>query len=210
MALEPRDLGRNPGTSAFSKIGGVRGLPDEEAFAFFNGLFQAAVEAKDDGNWARVEQLIQEWEDRLTSRTRPDALRFASSPWTPFTKPLSRATVAIITAGGVYLEGQEPFAVDGDTSYRLLAKDTPRDQYRVAHTHYDTSGVIEDVNCVYPIDRMRELEAEGVIGKLLDPGVGFMGYIPGPMVDRLVQESAPEVARRLRDAGVEAALIGTT
>ncbi|MBI4497031.1 MAG: hypothetical protein HY689_03910 [Chloroflexi bacterium] len=210
MALDVRDLARNPGTTPFSKIGGVRGLSDEQALQFFNGLFVAAMEAKDDGNWARVEQFIQEWEDRLTGRTRPDALRFETSPWTPFTRPLAAATVALITTGGVYLDGQEPFNVDGDVSYRPLPTDMPRDRYRVAHTHYDTSGVKEDVNCVYPIERMRELEAEGIIGRLAAEGYGFMGYIPGPLLDRLVNETAPEVARRLRAAGVDAALIGTT
>jgi D-proline reductase (dithiol) PrdB len=210
MALEARDLGKHPGTLPFSKIGAVRTLNDEQALQFFNGLFQAAVEAKEDGNWTRVEQFLTSWEDQFTSRSRPDAIRFDVTPWTPFSKAISQATVALITTGGVYIEGQEVFNTDGDVSYRVLPKYTPRDRYRVAHTHYDTSGVTEDVNCVYPIDRLREMEAEGRIGKLVDDCYGFMGYIPGPLVDRLVQETVPDVARRLRAAGVEAALIGTT
>lgn len=211
MALELNDLARMPRTAAFSKMGRVRTLSEEEAVAFFNGLFVAAVEAKDDGNWGRVERFLQTWEDKFMGvAAPPDAIRFTSSPWTPFTTALSQATVALITTAGVYVEGQEPFDTDGDPSFRALPKGTPRDHYRVAHTHYDTSAVNEDVNSVYPIDRLRELEAEGIIGKLAQECYGFMGYIPGTFVDRLVREGAPEAARRLKDAAVDAALIGTT
>lgn len=216
MPLEPRDLGKSPSLNmAFSKIQNVRNLPDDQALEFFNGLYQAAVLAKDDGNWKQVEQFLEQWEQRLVSRARPDAIHFETSPWTPFQTPLNLAKVALIGTGGVYIPGeQQPYNTDGDFSYRIIPKTTAGGRLGVAHTHYDLSGAQQDINVIFPLDRMRELENEGVIGQLAQECYGFMGFIPGPldgpMVSGLMKQSAPEVARRLKAAGVQAALIGTT
>lgn len=211
MGLEPQDLGKAPPTMAFSKIRNIARLPDEQALEFFNGVYRSAVEAKEDGDWSRVERLLQMWEDRLTTRSAPDALQFENAPWTPFISPLNHAKVALISTGGVYLkDDQEPYNTDGDTSYRVIPRDTTPDRIGVAHTHYDTSGALKDINVIFPYQRLQELEAEGRIGSFADPCYGFMGFIPRPLVPALMEESAPEVARRLKANGVDAVLIGTT
>ena len=52
VPLTPGDLAKFQAPNmAFSKIQNVRNLPEEDALEFFNGLYQAAVMAKDDGNW---------------------------------------------------------------------------------------------------------------------------------------------------------------
>ena len=66
-----------------------------------------------------------------------------------------------MTTGGVYVEGQTPFDTDGDWSYREIPLDTPLGQLRVAHTHYDTNGVAEDVGSVLAMHRLLDMEAEG-------------------------------------------------
>ena len=95
-----------------------------------------------------------------------------------------------------------------DHTFRVLPIDTPRDKFRVAHVHYDTNGVLEDINTVFPIDILKELAAESSIGSVADTNYGFMGFIPRP--EGLISESAPEVARRLKAEGVDAVLIPTT
>lgn len=211
MALEASDLAKSPPTLAYSKIRNVARLPDDQALEFFNGLYRATVEAKDDGDWTRVEAFLQAWEDRLTGRSAPEALRFESAPWTPLKRPLWEARVALISTGGVYVKGQqEPYNTDGDVSYRIIPKETPKDLLGVAHTHYDTSAALMDINAIFPYERMKELEQEGFIGSFADLAYGFMGFIPRPLVPALLNESAPEVARRLKAEGVEAVLIGTT
>lgn len=211
MALEVRDLAKSPPIMAFSKMGGVARLPEDQALEFFNGLYRATVEAKDSGDWSPVEAFLQMWEDRLTSRVSPNALRFDSSPWTPMRRPLREAKVALISTGGVYIKGQqEPFNTDGDASYRIIPKDISKEMLGVAHTHYDTSGALKDINVIFPYERMKELEEEGVIGSFADSNYGFMGYITGELVSSLTGESGTEVARRLKKDGVDAVLIGTT
>ena len=211
MPLEMADLAKRLPTMEFSKIAGVAGLNDEDGLEFIRGLYRAAVVSKDDGDWTRVETFLDEWETKLISRTRPDALRFEDTPWHPFEKPLKDAKVALIGTGGIYIKGeQEPFDPDGDASFRLIPSSTPAGRLGVSHTHYDTTGADADANVVFPIDRLREMEAEGVIGSLAQTAYGLMGYLVRDHVQTLLEETAPEVARQLVADGVDAAMIGTT
>ena len=45
------------------------------------------------------------------------------------------------------------------------------------HRGYDISGPQEDINCVFPMQRLLEMEAEGVIGELAPTAYSFMGLI---------------------------------
>lgn len=47
-----------------------------------------------------------------------------------------------------------------------------------------------------------------MVGEVLTPTYSFMGYIPEP--SGLINETAPEVAGRLKDEGVDGVVIGTT
>jgi D-proline reductase (dithiol) PrdB len=78
---------------------------------------------------------------------------------------------------------------------------------RVAHKSdaFDHTGVETDKNLVLPLDRLRELAAERMIGEPAPRHFSFMGSIPAP--GRLVDQSAPEVAAKLRDDGVDAVLL---
>ena len=207
MTIRVEDLVKNPGTTPFSRLKYIARQPEEDVVQFLNGLFNLAVEAKDRGDWTGVEELLEGWEETLTRRLTPP-ISYDSSPWTPFTKRLTDARLAVLTTGGIYLDGQEPFDVNGDWSYRAIPKDTPRERFRVAHTHYDTTGVAEDVNCVFPIEHLRAMEQEGLIGSIAEISYSFMGYIPDPT--GLINDTAPEVAWKLREDGVEGVVIGTT
>ncbi len=48
----------------------------------------------------------------------------------------------------------------------------------MSDSYYDTDDAVEDVNCVFPIDRLRELDEDGTIGSVA-PRLwsGFMGRI---------------------------------
>jgi len=127
-----------------------------------------------------------------------------SSPWTPLEKSLNDSKVAIITTAGVHSKSQKPFDVEskkGDWCYREILKDQPSSELMVTHTHYDHSDADADINCVFPIDRLRELENEKIIGRLADMNYGFMGFIPNPTPLR--EGTAKEVAQKLKDADVD-------
>ncbi len=90
-------------------------------------------------------------------------------PWTPFKKPLTESCLAVISTAGFYLEGDEPFDVDsayGDSSFRTIPSNFAKEKLEIAHTHYPHTRVKEDINVLFPIDRLLELVKAKVIGRL--------------------------------------------
>jgi D-proline reductase (dithiol) PrdB len=207
MPIDLRDLVRNPETTSFNRLKYLVRQSEEDVTRFMNQLFNLAAQAKEENDWVPVEQFLNRWEDILTDRLDLP-MAFDSAPWYSFTKPLNQARIAVMTTGGIHLAHQKPFEVDGDHSYREISLDTPLDDFRVAHTHYDTNGVAEDVDAVFAIHRLQELAAEGIVGEAHSPTYSFMGYIRD--VAGLMEISAPEVAQRLKADGVDGVVIGTT
>ncbi len=207
MAIDKMDLIKNPETAPFSKLKYLRRLPEDEVTEFFNRLFNLNVAARDTGDWSLVDHFLEEQGDKIAARVAVP-MAFEDSPWSPFKKRLSESKVAVMTTGGVYVEGQQPFDTDGDWSFREIPLDTPLDQLRVAHTHYDTTGVAEDVDAVLAMHRLLDLEAEGIVREAQTPTYSLMGYIPDP--SGLIEVTGPEVAGRLKDDGVDGVVIGTT
>ena len=207
MAIEKLDLIKNPETAPFSKLKYLKRVSDDEVTEFFNQLFHLNVASRETGDWLAVDRFLEEQEDKIAARVAVP-MAFEDSPWSPFKKRLSESKVAVMTTGGVYVEGQQPFDTDGDWSFREIPLDTPLDQLRVAHTHYDTTGVAEDVDAVLAMHRLLELEAEGIVGEAQTPTYSFMGFIPEP--SGLIEVTGPEVAGRLKDDGVDGVVIGTT
>ena len=131
---------------------------------------------------------------------------FDSSPWTPLEKPLDQCRVALISSGGVYLKHQPPFEDFGnDFSFREIPKDVSLPDLVIRHRGYDHTDADADVNCVFPIDRMRELEAEGFIRELAPVNYTFMGIIYKR--SGLLQEMAPVLAGRLKEGKVDLAFL---
>ena len=207
MPIDLKDLVANPQTTPFSRLKYLVQQSEGDVTRFMNELFNLAALAKEENDWRPVEQFLNRWEEILTDRLELP-MAFDSAPWAPFTKPLPQARIAVLTTGGIHLADQQPFNVDGDWSYREIPLNTPLEDFRVAHTHYDTTGVAEDVDAVFPIHRLQELAAEGMVGEAHSPTFSFMGYIYD--VAGLIEVSAPEVAQRLKDEEVDGAVIGTT
>jgi D-proline reductase (dithiol) PrdB len=100
-------------------------------------------------------------------------------PFTPFEGELSRSFIAIVTAGGVHLNEQEPFNIAdelGDLTYRIIPEDVDSSWLQVTHHHYDHTDADKDINVVFPIDVLRDLQAEGFIKGIAKKHVGYMGY----------------------------------
>jgi D-proline reductase (dithiol) PrdB len=85
------------------------------------------------------------------------------------TKPLSESCIALISAAGVFWKDQDPFepwAVN-DLSFRLVPKDTPLEKLVLYHSYFDHRDAKKDLNCVFPLERLLELERSGHIGRLI-------------------------------------------
>ena len=123
-------------------------------------------------------------------------LQGESIPWVVFEKHLLEAKVALVSTAGVYVKGQKPFRVipgevtsellrykfreKGDPSYRVIPASVDLGELQVAHSYLDTSGASEDINVVFPLGRLRELEEENFIGSVASHHLSFMGYLPYP------------------------------
>ena len=98
--------------------------------------------------------------------TRPLELSRYCVPFTPFHGRLEDVTVCLVTTAAVRGKDDVPFQTEGDTSWRVVPAEAQAQDLRYDDTHYDHACVDRDMNCVFPIDRLRELAAEGRVGGL--------------------------------------------
>ncbi len=149
--------------------------------------------------------------DYIRSRILPDfdwTTYPAPSQINPLRKPLSQACVAMVTTAGVHLAADRPFNLlsrTGDSSYREIPDRAAWEDLRLSHVGYQTRKVSQDINCVFPLQRLHELQAEGRIGSVNRRHFSFMGYIP--IVEPLLEGTGPEVAGKLREDGVDLVLL---
>ena len=128
---------------------------------------------------------------------------FTTTPWVAG-PPLSERRVAILSSAGLVVRGERPFR-GGDADYRVIPSETQPDQLMFSHIsiNLDRSGFQEDWNVVFPLDRLRELAAEGTIGSVAATHYSFMGATdPAGM-----QTHAREVASRLKADQVDAVIL---
>jgi D-proline reductase (dithiol) PrdB len=85
-----------------------------------------------------------------------------------------------------------------DASYRRIPKSATRDDLSIWHFGYPTRDAERDPNCVFPLERLRELEARRTIGELADPAFSFMGGIYSARKVR--DELAPQILDELKRA----------
>jgi D-proline reductase (dithiol) PrdB len=126
-------------------------------------------------------------------------------PWQPLCKPLAACRLGLIASGGIYVAGQVAFHYKDDTSYRIIPKDVKTADLRATHFAYDLTDARQDPNVVFPIDTLRRLEHEGVIGALADHAYTFMGGIYSAR--RVQEELAPRLVDRLLAEKIEALLL---
>jgi D-proline reductase (dithiol) PrdB len=126
-------------------------------------------------------------------------------PYTPFDRDLSDTTIALVSTAGVHLKSQEPYNTDGDGSYRVIPSDTNVADLMVTHTHYDHTAADQDINVVFPIERLRELVADGTIKGLNTEFFGMMGYTL--KMKQVLDETAPEIAKKVERSATDLVLL---
>ena len=132
------------------------------------------------------------------------------TPWAPVAKPLGECRVALVTTSGVHHKGQEPFDMAdsaGDPSFREIDAATISNDYVITHDYYDHADAEKDLNIIFPLDRLRELQDEGIIGDLASRHYSLMGHIDGRHIATLVGKSAREIIDKLRQQAVDVALL---
>lgn len=124
--------------------------------------------------------------------------------WTAVAKPLAQMTIALVTGTGVHLRGDQRFDLSCDSSFRIIPAETDCAELTVSHGGYDNTDALADINSMFPLDRLRELAAEGLIAGIAPRHIGFMGG--GGDLKKLANETGPAIAELLRQDGVDAAV----
>lgn len=127
-------------------------------------------------------------------------------------KDISKATIALITSGGIVPKGNpDKIRVSSAESYGRYdisgLDDLTDANYESIHGGYDTQWANINPDVVLPLDEMRKLEKEGKIGKLYQYVYCTTGT--GTAVawaEKFGQDIAPE----LKAAGVDAAILTST
>ena len=134
---------------------------------------------------------------KLQYRIFMGTYRYRQFDWRPgavLEKPLSQSRIAAMTTAAFFRPEQAAFDRSirgGDYSFREIPLETNLDTLQIAHKSdaFDHSGIERDKNLAFPLDRLRELEAEGRIGRVALRHYSFMGSISAPA--RLVSSHGP-------------------
>jgi len=127
-----------------------------------------------------------------------------TAPLHKLAKPLNECTVSLLTSGGVSQCAMPAFNPDARNDHRLDAIDQGADaqDFQIHDSYYDHSDAEQDINCIFPLQRLRELETSGEIGAVSNRlWSGFMGRIYNR--GKVIQESGPAFADALAEDGVD-------
>ena len=151
----------------------------------------------------RLADLHEEEADFLRGMAR-NMQPVEAAPWI-VPKPLAESTVAIVSTAGLHRRTDAPFAV-GAADYRLLPGDVDFADVVVSHisTNFDRSAYQEDPNVWFPLERLREMAADGEIAGVSNWHYSFMGAQPN---HQALATTGEEVGRLLAADEVDVALM---
>ena len=141
-------------------------------------------------------------------------------PWTEPPTDLIDARVALVSTAGVYAKGQKTFKVSpeevdlewrrfkfrhrGDPSFRVISSEIDLADLQVAHPYLDSTSADEDINVIFPLGRLKELENESFVGSVAANHISFMGYLPDPAA---LQPQLPQIVEMLQKDDVNLVLL---
>lgn len=149
---------------------------------------------------ARLEDIPQPTRDAVAALAiaEPD-----TAPWvTP--RPLTESRFAILTSAALHRRSEMPFSA-GTAEFRELPATLAPADMLMTHIsiNFDRIGFQRDSNVAYPIDRLNELAAEGVIGSVAPTHYSVMGSTdPATMA-----ATADSIVGRLKQEKVDSVLL---
>lgn len=202
----------------------LKRLPEEEAGEFLRGLLEKLGESVDDGGLERILEHVHHWNVRgyAGQPERVEDYPYDDAPFTPLPGPLSQLKLGLLTASGSFVEGDdpEPFGEKNLTQADVIPRimefvknppqlstipmDTPYDRLRVRHPGYDIRAMEQDPNVGLPLQHLKTLEREGVIGALAENAFSFVG---AAAQRPLLQTHAPQWVEHMKKQGVQAVLL---
>ena len=127
-------------------------------------------------------------------------------------KDLSKATIALVTSGGIVPKGN-PDRIESSSAskygeYSIAGvDDLDESTYETAHGGYDPTYANEDADRVLPVDVLREMEKEGKIGKIYDY---FYTTVGNGTAVASAKKFSEEIGEKLKADGVDAVILTST
>lgn len=187
----------------------VIGSPKEEGY-IARGLIRDQFVEKNSGR-RLVDMVLAKVQGKtFESEMLPTA--FAPIPTPPGVKDLQRAKLMLITDGGLVPKGN-PDKIQGSAatrwgSYKISdCADLKGEDYEISHGGYDPQFVKQDPDRLLPLDVMRELEREGVIGALHDEFLSTSG-LANPLSN--TRRMGREMAEKAKRLGIDAIILTST
>jgi D-proline reductase (dithiol) PrdB len=125
-------------------------------------------------------------------------------PFTPFKRKLEESLVCLVSTAGVRAKSDAPFNVEGDNSFKRIDGSLSATELAVDDSHYDHGCIDKDVNCVFPLDRLRSLAREGRIAGLTEEHFS-MGF--SQALRELRETTVPQLARAVSSARPDAVFL---
>ena len=151
----------------------------------------------------RLADLQESDQDNMLKKI-PLLPRFAEHHWVRGPK-LAARRVAIVSTAGLHTRDDRPIGVGG-MDYRVIPGSVKAGDLVMSHmsVNYDRSGFQEDWNVAFPLDRLRELARDKIIGTVAAFHYSFMGAV-SPVTNYAAKAAA--LALLLLDDKVDAVLL---
>ena len=163
------------------------------------------------GSKRAVDMLLKKMAGKpfVTEYPMPD---FDRVPPNRAVKDLTKATVALVTSGGIVPKGNADRIESSSASkygeYDITGvSDLTSDEYETAHGGYDPVYANQDPDRVLPVDIFREFEVEGKIGKLYNK---FYATVGNGTSIKNARQYAQSIAQKLHDDNVQAVILTST
>ncbi len=144
---------------------------------------------------------LPEWGREYLLGLRMDQL--PQRPWR-VGPTLSRCRVAMLSTAGLHLQDDVPFR-EGSADFRVIPSSAAAKDLTMSHisVNFDRIGLTEDINVAFPLERVREMAADGDVRSVADKHYSFMGAT----APRKLRPAIQEAGRLLKADDVDLVLL---
>jgi D-proline reductase (dithiol) PrdB len=143
--------------------------------------------------------------EELTGQPFKNRPTFDPPKLTPLRKAIAASKVGLFTSCGAQLPEDPNLGETEDISFRLIHRDTPVAKLVISHQTKVRKWAVEDPNVAFPLDRMKELEADRTIGRLAHTAISMVGSLQ--RYTDLVEQTVPAIKQIYDAQGVDLVLV---
>jgi|GEM_PF-195772 D-proline reductase (dithiol) PrdB len=124
-------------------------------------------------------------------------------PFTRFVGDLDRKRIMLVSTAGIaprLHQFEEP-----EKGYYRLDRDVRIEDLHLPNRHFNLEDVDEDLNCLFPIDALRRLVQEGVVGHTTDYHLSIYGF--HLVLHQIRRSVAPLIAEEVEAADADGVVV---